>query len=478
MLASKVDKSAESRIKFITKELEWLKALKHEEGKNHYRKFEHYFKQKNRWLPFFIGSNRTYLEKRILSEKPIEVIESFFPKSNEKQILADALNQILLSPSQPPPSALNIFDWAWPDKAIEYYQQIYNSNSENDTLLKQLEAKFREGIVRNSLSHSNFLLVIEDSAKGGLVKAMLYAARKYAEISDSNPQSALSALFWYWRINRHQSLDFLLEVYPKKKFDFAEDHRVEKYFMIGSDLRGCRDEANKFEQKVMKSSPKLLFDWYLSMQERDPLFKTKIGTFYFSDKRKGVRKNIDKGLEHLSAAADQGEHNAVLFLAKYYYEKCQYLFKGKANKENFFKWAKTASTIRISPHGNFINSNMANAYGHYYLAYAYLKGIGCEKDKERQKYHLEKSARSGYTKAGETLAKGYETGMWEKKSQWKAFAWYKWSNPKNTRSDKILDNIKNDPVSLAKANELLKELTLDIGNKRFSSLTTGVDTGQ
>jgi hypothetical protein len=68
--------------------------------------------------------------------------------------------------------------------------------------------------------------------------------------------------------------------------------------------------------------------------------------------------------------------------------------------------------------------------------------------------------------------------MWEKKSQWKAFAWYKWSNPKNTRSDKILDNIKNDPVSLAKANELLKELTLDIGNKRFSSLTTGVDTGQ
>ena len=38
--------------------------------------------------------------------------------------------------------------------------------------------------------------------------------------------------------------------------------------------------------------------------------------------------------------------------------------------------------------------------------------------------------------------------------------------------------MKKDPVSLAKANELLKELTLGIGYKKFSSLPTGVDESQ
>lgn len=468
------------RIQFIAKEFEWLKVLENPHSRDHYGKYKKYFRQKNCWLPLFTGSNRTELEKRISNERPKLVFESFPAKTDKKEILADALDQFLQSPSQPPDSALNVLDWARPDEAIEYYLSIYNNGvTKEEVPIIALKAKFREGRLRHSLSHSNYLEVIEEAAKGGLVKAMLFAARSHAKLSKQNPENYSSALFWYWRMSRHHTLDFLVKAYPGHNSDFALRHLSEKYFSEGLEQEDYLDEAQKFEKKVMDSYPSLLFEWYLSMEKRDPLFKTKLGGFYFSGERKaGVSQDKKKGIEYLSAAATQGEHNAVLYLAEYYYEKCQYLFKGKANKENFFKWAKVASSIRISVHGNHMNSNVANAYGHYYLYYAYLKGLGCEKDKDKQRYHLEKAARSGYAKAGETLAKGYENGDLENRNLWKALAWYQWSDPKNTRIKKILDDLRKDPVSLARANELLKQLTLGIGYKKFSAPNSPVEKPQ
>ena len=463
---------ADRRIQFIAKEFEWLKLLKDPKSKNHYSKYKQYFRQKNRWLPLFTGSNRTELEKRISIEKPRVVLGSFSSKSNKTEILADALDQFLQSPNQPPVSALNVFDWAWPDEAISYYESIYNKSlAKGDVSIKALEAKFREGRLRYSLSHSNYLEVIEEAAKGGLVDAMLFAARSHAKLFEQNPENYTSALFWYWRISRHRALDSLIKAYPRDNSELAARHLLAKYFSLGHEREDYLEEAQKFEQKVMNTSPNRLFEWYLAMEKRDPLFKTKIGTYYFSGERKaGVSQDKKKGIEYLFAAASQGEHNAVLALAGYYYEKCQFLIKGKANKENFFKWAKVASEIQIPVFGNHMNSNVANASGHYYLYYAYLKGLGCKKDKDKQRFHLEKSARLGYAKAGETLAKGYENGTWENRNQWRALAWYQWSDPKNTRIKKILDNLKNDPSSLARANELLRELTFGTGYKRFNDL--------
>ena len=474
------DDEPNRRVRFIAQEFKWLKLLENPRFKDYYGKYKQYFRQKNRWLPLFTGSNRTELEKRMAIEKPGEVLKSFPAKTEKKDILATALDQFLKSPSQPPDSALNVFDWAWPDEAIAYYVSIYDNRSpKGEAHLIALKAKFREGLLRHSLSHSNYLDVIEEAARGGLTNAMLFAARSHSKLSELNPRNYSSALFWYWRMSRHRAVDFLIKAYPKDNSEIAANHLSEKYLSLGLEGGDYLDEAQKFEQKVMSSSPVRLFDWYLSMEKKDPLFKTKIGTFYFLGERKArVTQDKKKGLEYLSAAANQGEHNAVLYLAKYYYEKCQYLIKGKENKENFFKWAKAASSIRISVHGNKMNSNVANAYGHYYLSHAYLKGLGCKKDKEKQRYHLEKSARAGYTKAGESLAKGYENGTWEKRNSWKALAWYQWSDPENTKIDKILNDMKKDPVSLAKANELLKELTLGIGYKKFSSLPTGLDKSQ
>jgi TPR repeat protein len=479
LITTKGDES-DRRVQFIAKEFEWLKLLENPRSKDHYGKYKQYFRRKNRWLPLFTGSNRTELEKRMSIEKPRVVLESFPAKTDKKEILANALDQFLQSPSQPPDSALNIFDWAWPDEAIEYYLSIYNNQSpKGEVPLIALKAKFREGRLRHSLSHSNYLKVIEEAADGGLVEAMLFAARSRAKLSEQNTENYSSALFWYWRMSRHRALDFLVKAYPEHNSDVAVRHLPEKYVGIGLEREDYLGEAQKFEQKVMDSSPDRLFEWYLSMEKRDPLFKTKIGTFYFSGQRKaGVSQNKKKGLEYLSAAATQGEHNAVLYLAKYYYEKCQYLIKGKANKENFFKWAKAASSIRISVHGNHMNSYMANAYGHYYLSHAYLKGLGCKKDKDKHRYHLEESVRSGYTKAGEALAKGYENGTWENRNLWKALALYQWSDPKNTRIEKILDDLKKDSESLARANELLGQLTRGIGYKRFSSLPSHLEKPQ
>ena len=185
---------------------------------------------------------------------------------------------------------------------------------------------------------------------------MLFAARSHSKLSELNPRNYSSALFWYWRMSRHRAVDFLIKAYPKDNSEIAANHLSEKYLSLGMEGGDYLDEAQKFEQKVMSSSPVRLFDWYLSMEKKDPLFKTKLAHSTFWRKKSTRNSGQEKGLEYLSAAANQGEHNAVLYLAKYYYEKCQYLIKGKENKENFFKWAKAASSIRISVHGNQMNS--------------------------------------------------------------------------------------------------------------------------
>ena len=457
------------RIRFIAQEFQWLKGLDNPRFKEHYGKYQQYYRQKSRWLPFFIGAKRTALEKRLIAEKPSIVLKHYPSNTDAGKILSATLEQFLKRPTEPPVSALDVFDWAWSKEALQYYVAIYETDANVrkglNPSMTGLKAKFREGRLRHSLGQPSYLEVIEEAARGGLPQAMLFAARSHAKLSEKNPRNCSSALFWYWRIKRHRTLDFLAKIYPSQNHDLQTGLFCENGFEPNDYI----DEAQKYEDTVKDNRPRLLFDWYLSMEERDPLFKTKLGKAYFTGYKAGqVKSNKTKGIEYLSASAIKREPNAVLLLARHYYEKCQFLLKSKTSKDEFFRWANVASKIQIPVAKNGLKANVANAYGHYYLSFAYLKGIGCSKDKTKRWQHLENAARLGYAKAGEELAKGYENGTWGNRSPWRALAWYQWSDPKNARIKKILNDLRKDTEALGKANALLSQLTNGINYRKFN----------
>lgn len=111
-------------------------------------------------------------------------------------------------------------------------------------------------------------------------------------------------------------------------------------------------------QEAIESQYQVLLKRFTEISEKDPEVLYQLGRCYRLGR--GVKKDVEKGLDLIKKAADSGSINACVEMAEYYADQ--------KNAEESFEY--------------FMKASDENGYAAYRVGVAYLSGIGIEKDEQ------------------------------------------------------------------------------------------------